>query len=776
MKLQKILSHFKNVKPNPSGGYLALCPAHADRDPSLSIGQSQDGKILLKCFAGCDTKDIMQAAGLSWDDLFPEKPRSKKNGGGDVIQTYDYHSESGNLLFQVCRTADKKFFQRRPDGNGGWINGLGGMKPVLYRLPQVLEAVKSGETVFIPEGEKDCNNLAALGLTATCNPMGAGKWRGYYSDQLKGATCIVLADNDSPGRNHAQQVAKSLSGKAVSVQIVEIPDLPEKGDVSDWLQQQTGSPGEKKEKLLQLVTNAMAAEWQPQSETGDSMVIVNNRSLADISAEALAALDAKNNPPLLFCRSGELVNVVTIREKDKLNRTIERPVSRNLSEAALRGHMARTADYVRTSPNDTFSPCSPPLDVVRDILALIDWPFPLLRDVVQVPIMRQDGSIMDKPGYDPKTALYYAPVRGFKLSDVPSNPNKYDTDSAVAALYEVAEDFPFDSGASGANAFAGMLTPVLRDLIPGSVPLLVIDKPKQGTGASLLSDVMSLIATGEPAYMMTQPEGREKENEWRKRITSLVLDGRPLAVIDNVEGVLRSSTLCSLLTATTWSDRILGRSEMVERPHRICWMATGNNIRLAGDLPRRCYKVRLDAKHSRPWQRDVQGFRHPQLLQWVKDNRSRLLAAIFTLARAWIQSGKPEPKDTPILGSFELWTNVIGGILEHAGIPGFLGNLDRMYEKAAEEDGIEGFLMACFETWGDRPQTTREIKKEVEQSENLQEELPSWLDHESRGFTRSLGNLFSKNEDVYFDNGLVLKRAGTAKRATKWKILKIKAS
>lgn len=778
--LRDVLSHFDGVKTNPGGGYMARCPAHADKNPSLKIDQSQDGKILLKCFAGCDAKDIVQAAGLTFDDLFPDKPKKPKRDSRQMVAKYNYHDTKGNVLFQVCRTADKKFFQRRPDGRGGWINGLGKTKPVLYQLPRLLDAVKNGETVFIAEGEKDCNNLAALGLVATTSPMGAGKWRDYYSNSLQGANVVILADNDDAGRKHAQQVAKSLSGKAKSIKVIEFPDLPEKGDVSDWLGKQAGTPEEKKAKLLQLVADA--PEWEPSLETGDSrtgdiVIIVNNRSLPDISKEALAALDAKNNPPFLFNRSGELVTVVTIREKDKLNRIIGRPVTRILSEAALRGYMARSAEYARISTNDTYSPCIPPLDVVRDILALTDWPFPLLRDIVQVPIMRHDGSIMSNPGYDSQTTLYYAPAEGFKLPEVPVYPTRYDVEKAMVALYEVIDDFPFDSSASGANTLAGILTPVLRDLIPGPVPLLVVDKPKQGTGASLLSDVISVIATGEPAYITTQPEGREKENEWRKRITSLVLDGRPIAVIDNIEGVLRSPTLCALLTSTTWSDRILGRSEMVERPHRICWMATGNNIRLAGDLPRRCYKVRLDAKHSRPWQRNVQGFKHPQLLQWVKDNRGQLLAAIFTLARAWIQAGRPEPtRDVPDIGSFEEWRRVIGGILEHAGIPSFLGNLDQMYEKAIEEDGIEGFLEACYDTWGDRPMTTREIKKQVERNENLQEELPSWLDHEGRGFTRSLGNLFVKNEDVYFDNGLTLKRAGAAKRAIKWKILKIKTS
>jgi 5S rRNA maturation endonuclease (ribonuclease M5) len=778
MTLNEILGRFQNVKPAPNGGYLALCPAHDDRNPSLKIDQTDGGKILLKCFAGCDTKDVIRAAGLNWSDLSPNGTGRPK-APDPIIRTYDYHDASGNLLFRVCRTAGKKFFQQRPDGRGGWFPGLGKgkekVRPVLYQLPQVLEAVKAGKTIYIVEGEKDANNLAALGLVATTNPMGSCKWRSHYGDCLEGATCIILPDNDEAGRDHARQVAESLSGKAASVKVLELPGLPAKGDVSDWLEQQTGTPEEKKEQLLQLAAEAVPAEkWGPPAETGEAVIICNNRSLSDISADALAALDAKNNPPFLFNRSGQLVTVVTIREKDKLNRTIERPVIRNLGESALRGYMARSADYVRTSKSDTetvHNSCSPPIDVARDILALSDWPFPLLRDVVQVPIMREDGSIMAEPGYDPETALYYAPAEGFMLSEIPSNPSKFDIESAVALLLDAVIDFPFDGGASFANLLAGMMTPVLRNLIASPVPLLVIDKPKQGTGASLLANTIAIIATGEPAYMTTQPEGREKENEWRKRTTSLVLDGRQIVVIDNVEGVLRSPTLCALLTSTTWSDRILGRSEMIERPHRICWMATGNNIRLAGDLPRRCYKVRLDAKHPRPWQREVE-FKHPQLLQWVKENRGRLVAAIFTLGRAWIQAGKPEPKNTPILGSFETWTRVIGGILEYAGIPGFLGNLDQMYEKAAEEDGIEGFLEACYDTWGDKPMTTREIKKEVEQNENLQEALPSWMDHQSRGFTRSLGNLFVKNEDVYMNNGLVLKRAGTYNRATKWQIVK----
>ena len=149
---------------------------------------------------------------------------------------------------------------------------------MLYQLPRLLDAVKNGETVFIAEGEKDCNNLAALGLVATTSPMGAGKWRDYYSNSLQGANVVILADNDDAGRKHAQQVAKSLSGKA-KIKVIEFPDLPEKGDVSDWLGSRQGHL-KKKAKLLQLVADAPggAIVRNRRFKNWNIVIIVNNRS------------------------------------------------------------------------------------------------------------------------------------------------------------------------------------------------------------------------------------------------------------------------------------------------------------------------------------------------------------------------------------------------------------------------------------------------------------------------------------------------------------------
>lgn len=259
--MNRILSRLKGVKPCGKG-WKALCPAHDDRKPSLKVDEAEDGKVLLKCFAGCDTKDILAAIGLTMRDLYPEPEQKRgQEGPGKIIATYGYKDADGRLLFQVCRTADKRFFQRRPDGKGGWINGLGGILPVLYRLPEVLQALKQGETIFIPEGEKDVDNLARLGLAATCNPMGAGKWRDHYSNWLKGAKVVILPDNDEPGRKHAQQVAQSLYGKAASVKVLELPGLPAKGDVSDWL-----AAGGTKEELLKLAEETPDWRLQPAEE------------------------------------------------------------------------------------------------------------------------------------------------------------------------------------------------------------------------------------------------------------------------------------------------------------------------------------------------------------------------------------------------------------------------------------------------------------------------------------------------------------------------------
>lgn len=252
MQIGDFLNRLDKCTPAKGGGWVSRCPAHADKIPSLSVKEGNDGRILLKCHAGCEADSVAGALSLKLSDLFVEK----SNGNGKVIDaTYDYRDEAGNLLFQAIRYTPKGFSQRRPDGAGGFIYNLQGVPRVLYRLRE-LNAADLAAFVFLVEGEKDVERLRAGGLVATCSPMGAGKWRDEYAQSLAGRKVVIIPDNDDPGRNHAQAEAQSLRGVAASVKMLTLSGLPEKGDVSDWL-----SLGGTIETLCAMAE--AAPEWTP---------------------------------------------------------------------------------------------------------------------------------------------------------------------------------------------------------------------------------------------------------------------------------------------------------------------------------------------------------------------------------------------------------------------------------------------------------------------------------------------------------------------------------
>lgn len=221
-----VLSRLHKAK-RASGGWVAQCPAHEDRNPSLSIGEGNDGRVLLNCHAGCTVQAIVSALGITEADLFP--PKDDQPTKLVETATYRYEDETGQHLYDVVRFQPKTFRQRRP--NGEW--GLKDTRRVIYRLPQVRAAIDQGDTIYIVEGEKDVHAIEKAGGTATCNPMGAGKWHDDYTRQLDGAThAVIVADNDEPGQAHANSVAQSLERASIPHRIV----LPAAGkDAADHL-------------------------------------------------------------------------------------------------------------------------------------------------------------------------------------------------------------------------------------------------------------------------------------------------------------------------------------------------------------------------------------------------------------------------------------------------------------------------------------------------------------------------------------------------------------
>jgi hypothetical protein len=220
-------------------------------------------------------------------------------------------------------------------------------------------------------------------------------------------------------------------------------------------------------------------------------IIVNCRQLRDVTADAVAALKAANDPPVIFDRVGTLVR---LRRETGIA-----PFVQILGENELRSRLCRVASYFRIGKGGNQSPCPPPLDVVRDVMALGEWDFPPLEGVTEWPVLRPDGTILQSFGYDPVTRLWYEPATRLVVPPVPDNPTGDAVAAACDLLKEPFADFPFLGEASEANAVGLALTQLVRPAIRGSVPAVAISAPQPGTGKGLLVDVVSTIATGRPA-------------------------------------------------------------------------------------------------------------------------------------------------------------------------------------------------------------------------------------------------------------------------------------
>lgn len=498
-------------------------------------------------------------------------------------------------------------------------------------------------------------------------------------------------------------------------------------------------------------------------------IIVNdkNKHLKDLVSECLDALYKyqEKNPESLFMRGGKIVRINT-DEKD-------RPYIDVVTEATLKlilDHIANFAKIVQTKDNVEKQAARPPQDVVRSIYEYRRWKLSYLEGITEVPVLRHDGSVLTQPGYDSTSHLYYNPKPNLNLQPTADHPTENEVKESIELVLECLCDFPFDSDASKANAIAAIFTPILRPMIQGPVPMFLFDKPKAGTGASLLTEIISVIATGREAAMMSAKKG---EDEWKKSITSTLLRGEPVVTIDNIEGRFYAPSLAIVLTASQWQDRILGRNENVVLPIRTTFIGSGNNIQLGGDLPRRCVWIRMNAKMARPWLRDTRKFKHPNLLEWVQTKRSSIIAAMLTIARAWVVAGRPGIATAPSLGSYESWCGILDGILNYMGVKGFLTNLGEMYQKADTEGSQwECFIGSIYDHWGDKVFTASELVQAMEVDTSFELALPdSIADRNNSDLNRVLGNALARHEQDIGTNGLMVQRAGSKKNAATWQVV-----
>jgi putative DNA primase/helicase len=280
-----------------------------------------------------------------------------------------------------------------------------------------------------------------------------------------------------------------------------------------------------------------------------------------------------------------------------------------------------------------------------------------LRHVIVAPTLRPDGSILQQRGYDEATATVYEPNADYPQVD--SAPTREQCLRHIGALREVVQDFPFAAEQHLSAWLAGVLTCVGRHAITGPCPMFVVDANAGATGKTKLVHVATRLAYGSEVPCLSKSTD---ENEFRKQITSVLMDGDYAVLLDNVTGPFHSQSMAGMLTATTWSDRKVGSNVMVKVPSRAVWWATGNNMQLGADIARRSLVIRLDAKVENPEER----FHHADLLTWVVRERARLVVAAVSILRGYIAADRPGHR--PAWGTYDSWAALIPGAIRWLGL------------------------------------------------------------------------------------------------------------
>lgn len=690
-----------------------------------------------------------------------------KSGRSRVVASYDYLNPDGSILFQVLRLEPKSFRQRRPDENGGWINSVKDIELVPYRLPEIIKA----KAIFVTEGEKDADALAALGLTATTCAQGAGKWRTGYNRWFADKRVCILPDNDDPGRKHAHDVAGQLHGLAEVVKVIELPGLPAKGDVSDWL-----AAGGTLEALLGMVKaapawkDAAAALEDVHVDQGCGEVIRLRKGALGEAVDACEAILARADLPTqyrTYQRGGQLVRVATLPAAATTG-GIARPqgavVIMEAQKPFLLDALGRFGIFEKfDARSKKWLPADPPKEVAETILARAGlWPMPVLRGVVACPTVRSDGSLLLEAGYDAASCYYLA--HNLTVS-VPDAPTLADAKNSLDFLAGLLAGFAFVEPVDCSVALSLIVTAVVRPAL-ASVPVFAITAPVRGSGKSTLMDIAAVIATGRRSAVLSATADHE---ELEKRLVGCLLSGDCIVNLDNINGNLRSDLLCQATTSEAVKVRPLGASSQVEIPNTALWSANGNNLSLMGDLSRRALLCRLDPGCERPEER-VFDF---DPVARALERRNEYVSAVLTVICSYLAAGKPETSFAPF-GSFERWSDMVRAAMVWAGAADPCESREAVMEDDPDAAQLQALVSAWWERFERTPQNVNEVIKAAKDDDALEEALDSIAGGRGGVDARRLGYWLRSHAGRIVGGRKIIKY--TALRCgVQWKVLPMEA-
>lgn len=544
-------------------------------------------------------------------------------------------------------------------------------------------------------GSQTCPNHCwlALGDNKYTGPAKISIIKDY---QNKGMDIICAFNNDPEGERTRNKVIGFLKEKTKSIEWGK--DDPTKCSLSKLLKDGLSH------KIKELINNPVFVNAKGKknqaAELGDPNKPTIYFGSDQLDCVTKNAIDILRTIPDKFFNQYNIGPVSITNSSHGYSDFLITPLNKQL----IRYYLAKYANCFQSKKDGEVAVAIPPTEVCENIKALCqvgdEASFPSLKGIKESPYYYQSQNNKEKKlhatqGYSQESQYFLA--NNYSQAIPPESPGYINPAEALNLIYELLDGFPFTSQAERANTIGAYLSVLVRLLINGPPPLFLIVADQPGTGKTLLAQTIGWIFLGRDISCMSEGDNYA---EWGKILLSALMSSPSILLIDNITKKLDSPDLAMALTSLVFEGRVLGRSEMVKVPISAVFIATANNPRLSSEMARRVIKISLNSGQDRPQDRDPESFVHPNLREWVYEERMNLLKAFLTLIQNWISEGCPRSKKS--LGSFEEWSQIIGGILQVNGVDGFLDNLKETFSEFDDEgELLRTFVSSWYHTFGE---------------------------------------------------------------------------